>query len=42
MCNAGIVANCSSIPAAGFAFRLCFIRFVLMFVVVLSDDAPMS
>ena len=28
-CDSGIVATCPSIPAARFAFRLCFIRFVL-------------
>ena len=28
VCNSSTVATCSSIPAARFAFRLCFIRFV--------------
>ena len=36
VCDTSIVATCPSKPAARFAFRLCFIRFVLLFVVVLS------
>ena len=38
VCDSSIVATCLSIPAACFAFRLCFIRFVLLFVVVLSGE----
>ena len=38
LCDSCIVATCSSIPAARFAFRLCFIRFVLLFEVVLSGE----
>ena len=38
MCDSSIVATYPSIPAARFAFRLCFIRFKLSFVVVLSDE----
>ena len=38
VCDSSIVATCPSIPAARFAFRLCFIRFVLLFVVVLSGE----
>ena len=38
VCNSSIVAICPSIPAARFAFHLCFIRFVLLFVVVLSGE----
>ena len=34
VCDSSIVATCPSIPAACFAFRLCFIRFVLLFKVV--------
>ena len=33
-----IVATCPSIPVARFAFRLCFIRFVLLFVDVLFGE----
>ena len=33
-----IVVTCPSIPVARFAFCLCFIRFVLLFVVVLSGE----
>ena len=34
-CKSSIEATCPAIPAA---FRLCFIRFVLLFVVVLSGE----
>ena len=30
VCNSSIVATCPPIPAAHFAFRLCFIRFVFL------------
>ena len=38
VCDSSIVATCTSIRAARFAFRLCFIHFVLLFVVVLSGE----
>ena len=38
VCGSGIVATCPSIPATRFACHLCFIRFVLLFVVVLSAE----
>ena len=38
VCNFSIVATCPPIPAARFAFRLCFIRFVFLFVVVVSGE----
>ena len=38
VCDSSIVATSPSIPAARFAFHLCFIRFVLLFVVVLSGE----
>ena len=38
VCDSSIVATCPTIPAARFAFRLCFIRFVLLFVVVFSGE----
>ena len=38
VCDSSIVATYPSVPAARFAFRLSFIRFVLLFVVVLSGD----
>ena len=37
VCDSSIVATCPSTPAVRFAFRLCFICFVL-FVVVLSGE----
>ena len=38
VCDSNIVATCPSIPAARFAFRFCFIRFVLLLVVVLFGE----
>ena len=38
VCDSSIVATCHSIPTARFAFCLCFIRFCLLFVVVLSGE----
>ena len=40
VCDSSIVATCPSSPAAGFAFCLYVIRFVLflLFVVVLSGE----
>ena len=38
VCHFSIVATCPSIPATRFAFCLCFIRLVLLFVVVLSGE----
>ena len=38
VCESSIVATCPSIPAARFGFRLCFIPFVLLFVIVLSGE----
>ena len=38
VCNSSIVATCHSIPAACFAFRLCFNCFVLLFEVVSSGE----
>ena len=38
VCGPSIVATCPSIPAVRFAFRLCFIRFVLLFIVVLFGE----
>ena len=38
VCDSSIVATCLSIPASHFAFRLCFIRFVKLFVVGLSGE----
>ena len=37
-CNSSIVAACPPIPAAHFAFRLCFIRFVFLVLVVVSGE----
>ena len=36
ICDSGVVVACPSMPAARFAFCLCFVRFVLLFVVVFS------
>ena len=33
-----VVATCPSMPAARFAFRLCFIRFAFVVLVVLSGE----
>ena len=38
VCDSSIVATYPSVTAARFAFRLSFIRFVLLFVVVLSGE----
>ena len=38
VCDSSIVTTCPSIPAARFVFRLCFIRFLLLFLVVLSGE----
>ena len=38
VCDSSILATCVSIPAAHFALCMCFIRFVLLFVVVLSGE----
>ena len=38
VCDSSIVATCPSILAARFAFRLCFIRFVLLFEVILFGE----
>ena len=38
VCDSSIVATCPSIPDTRFAFRLCSICFVLMFVVVLFGE----
>ena len=38
VCDSSIVATCPSIPAARFAFHLCFICFVFLFEVVLSGE----
>ena len=38
VCDFSIVATCPSMPAARFDVCLCFIRFVLLFVVVLSGE----
>ena len=40
VCDASIVASCPSILAVRFAFRLCFIRFVLLFEVVVFSGEP--
>ena len=36
--DSSIVVTCPSIPSARFAFRLCFVRFVLLFAVDLSGE----
>ena len=38
VCDSSIVATWPSKPAARFAFRLCFILFILLFEVVLSGE----
>ena len=38
VCDSSIVATCPSMPAARYAFRLCFVRFVFLFEVVLSGE----
>ena len=38
VCNSSIVATCPPIPAAHFAFRLCFIRFGFLVLVVVSGE----
>ena len=42
VCDSSIVATCPSIPAARFAFRLCFIRFVLLFVVIWTGETKQN
>ena len=42
VCDSSIVATCLSIPAAHFAFRLCFISFVLLLEVVLSGESKQN
>ena len=38
VCGPSFVTSCPSIPPARIAFRSCFIRFALLFVVVLSGE----
>ena len=38
VCDSSIGATCLSIPAACFAFRLCFIHFVVLFIVSFSGE----
>ena len=42
VCDSSIVATWPSLPAARFAFRLCFIRFVLLFGGVLSGKSKQN
>ena len=42
VCDSRIVATCPIIPAARFDFRFCFIRFVLLFEVVLSGEPKLN